>query len=105
LREELDMSSKIILLATAAAVVVAPAFAQESAKEGEAVMVTPKGTVHKATKEVSEAKHEAALKKGAKKVAPGTVFYMHGGTLWSLPCKGEDIGAWVEGNPGTENAC
>jgi hypothetical protein len=100
------MSSKIILLATAAVVVVPPAFAQESAKEGEAVMVTPpKGTVHKATKEVSDAKHEAALKKGAKKVAPGTVFYMHGGTLWSLPCKGEDIGAWVEGNPGTENAC
>jgi hypothetical protein len=102
------MSSKIMLLAAAAAVVVAPVFAQESAtnlKEGEAVMVTPKGTLHKATKKVSDAKHEAALKKGAKEVSGGTVFYMHGGTLWSVPCKGQDIGAWVEGEPGTENAC
>jgi hypothetical protein len=102
------MSPKILLFATAAAVVVAPVFAQESTtnlKEGEAVMVTPKGTVHKASKQVSDAKHEAALKKGAKPVARGTVFYMHGGTLWSVPCAGQDIGAWEEGYPGTENAC
>jgi hypothetical protein len=48
---------------------------------------------------------EAALRKGAKEVARGTVFYTHGGTLWSVPCKGQDIGAWEEGYPGTEDAC
>jgi hypothetical protein len=36
-------------------------------------MVTPKGTVHKATKTVEDARHEAALKAGAKEVAGGTV--------------------------------
>jgi hypothetical protein len=108
LKEELEMSSKIMLLAFPAALAVAPVFAQEGTanlKEGEAFMVTSKGTVHKSSKQVSDAKHEAALKKGAKEVARGTVFYMHRGTLWSVPCTGEDIGAWVEGNPGTENAC
>jgi hypothetical protein len=97
-----------MLLATATALVVTPVFAQESPtnlREGEAVMVTPKGTVHKATKKVSDAKHEAALKKGAKEVSGGTVLYMHGGKLWSLPCSGQAIGAWEEGNPGTEDAC
>ena len=53
----------------------------------------------------TDAKHEAALKNGAKEVARGTVFYMHGGTLWSVPCKGQAIGAWEEGNPGSEDAC
>jgi hypothetical protein len=70
------MSSKVMMLATAGALVIAPAFAQESAmnlKEGEAIMVTPKGTVHKATKTVEGARHEAALKAGAKEVAGGTV--------------------------------
>ena len=60
------MRSKVMMLATAAvALVVAPVFAQESAmnlREGEAMMVTPNGTMHKATKMIDDARHEAALK-------------------------------------------
>jgi hypothetical protein len=56
------MTSKIMMLVTATALVCDPVFAQESAmdlKEGEAIMVTPKGTVHKATEMIEDARHEA----------------------------------------------
>src|ERR1700757_3547170 len=94
-----DMRSKIIMLATAAALVVAPVFAQEGAmnlKEGEAMMVTPQGAMQKSTKMIDDARHEAALKQGAKEVAEGTVFYRHGGKLYNVTCRGPYIGGWKE---------
>ena len=102
------MLSKIMMLATAATLVIAPVFAEETAmnlREGEAIMVAPKGTVHKSTKMIEDARHEAALKMGAKEVADGTVFYMHGGKLYNVSCRGLYIGGWEQGYPGTANIC
>jgi hypothetical protein len=105
--EKTDMKNFVVLTA-AVALVAAHAFAEESAMnlhEGEAIMVTPKGTVHKATRVFEHARHEAALKAGAKEVATGTVFYLHGGKLYGVTCAGPYIGGWEEGYPGTEGAC
>ena len=100
---------KITMLATATALVVAPVCAQESKMtlgEGEAVLVSPDGTVHKSnTTEVSDAEHRAALAKGANEISRGTVFYRHGGKLYSVSCVGAGIGGWEQGYPGTENMC
>ena len=52
--------------------------------EGEVVLVHPKGTVHKSNLKVSAAQHEAAMKKGAKEITSGTVFYRQGGKLYML---------------------
>lgn len=52
--------------------------------EGEAIMVSPKGAVHKSNVKVSAAKHEAAMKKGAREITSGTVFYRQGGKLYML---------------------
>ena len=52
--------------------------------EGEAIMISPKtGTVHKSNTKVSAAKHEAAMKKGARELK-GAVIYRQGGKLYMM---------------------
>ena len=99
---------KVTLLATATALVVAPAFAQESKMplgEGEAVLVGPDGTMHKSNTTISEAHHRAALAKGAHEISNGTAFYRYGGKLYNVSCVGQYIGGWKQGYPNTENVC
>jgi hypothetical protein len=107
-QKEIDMS-KLTMLALAAAVVVAPAvFAEESAMplgEGDAILISPDGTLHKSNTKVSAAQHEAALARGATEVSRGTMFYKHEGKLYSANCAGRYIGGWKEGYPGTEKFC
>jgi 2-methylaconitate cis-trans-isomerase PrpF len=52
--------------------------------EGEAIMLHPKGTVHKSNTKITAAQHEAALKRGAREIKPGTVIYRQGGSLYML---------------------
>ena len=53
--------------------------------EGEAVMIGPKGQhIHKSNVKVSAAQHEAAMKKGAKEIKPGSVIYKQGGKLYMM---------------------
>ena len=53
--------------------------------EGEAVMIGPKGQrLHKSHVKITAAQHEAAMKKGAREVKPGTVMYKQGGKLYML---------------------
>ena len=52
--------------------------------EGEAIMVHPKGGVHKAATKVSSSQHEAAMKKGAREIKPGAVIYHQGGKLYLM---------------------
>jgi hypothetical protein len=99
---------KIILFASAAALAVTPVLAQEgrvALGEGEAVLISPDGAMHRSNVKVSDAKHEVALAKGASEVSGGTVLYRHGGKLFSVRCTGTDIGAWEQGYPGTQNMC
>lgn len=99
---------KITMLAIAAAAVVGPVFALERTMtlgEGEAVLISPNGDVHRSSTKVSETKHKSALVKGAKEIPQGTVFYRYGGKLYGLSCAGPDIGGWEQGYPGTENMC
>jgi hypothetical protein len=101
--------NKITLLAIAVTGVIASAvFAEESTipfGDGEAILISPNGTVHKSHTKVSAANHEAALAKGAKEVSRGAVIYKHEGKLYSVGCAGSDIGGWEQGYPGTENNC
>ena len=99
---------KITMLAIAAAAVVAPAFALEKMTtlgEGEAVLVSPNGDVHRSSAKVSDEKHKSALAKGAKEIPQGTVFYRYGGKLYGMSCVGPYIGGWEQGYPGTESMC
>jgi hypothetical protein len=99
---------KITLFATAAVLVVTPVLAQEGRMalgEGEAVLISPDGAMHHSNVKVSDARHQAAVAKGASERSGGTVLYRHGGKLFSVRCTGTDIGAWEEGYPGTENMC
>ena len=52
--------------------------------EGEAIMLHPKGTVHKSLTKVTAAQHEAAMKKGAREIKPGAVIYRQAGKLYML---------------------
>jgi 2-methylaconitate cis-trans-isomerase PrpF len=52
--------------------------------EGEAIMVHPKGGVHKSATKVSASQHEAAMKKGARELKPGAVIYHQGGKLYLM---------------------
>ena len=79
----------VIALSTAASAQTAKgnAKSQEVATvgEGEAVMIGPKGQrLHKSKVKVSAAQHEAAMKKGAREVKPGTVLYKQGGKLYLM---------------------
>jgi hypothetical protein len=86
--------SKRTLLAVGGGVVVGlstAAIAQtkkstEAAKveEGDAIMLHPKGTVHKSNVKVTAAQHEAALRKGAREIRPGAVIYRQSGKLYML---------------------
>jgi hypothetical protein len=99
---------KITMLAIAAAAVVAPAFALErmtTLGEGEAVLISPNGDVHRSSTKVSDEKHKSALVKGAKEIPQGMVFYRYGGKLYGVTCTGSSIGGWEQGYPGTENMC
>jgi hypothetical protein len=99
---------KITMLAIAAAAVIAPAFALEKMMtlgEGEAVLISPNGDVHRSSTKVSDTKHKSALAKGAKEISGSTVFYRHEGKLYSVSCEGPYIGGWEQGYPGTEKLC
>jgi hypothetical protein len=87
--------SKRSLLAASAAVLIglssaAVAQSKKSSQvatvgEGEAVMIGPKGErLHKSNVKITAAQHEAAMKKGAREVKPGTVVYKQGGKLYML---------------------
>ena len=53
--------------------------------EGEALMIGPKGQrLHKSKVKVTAAQHEAAMKKGAREVKPGTVIYHQNGKLYMM---------------------
>jgi hypothetical protein len=59
--------------------------------EGEAVMIGPKGQrLHKSKVKVNATKHEAAMKKGAVEVRPGTVIYKQGGKLYMMQDSGNE---------------
>src|SRR5258708_20826144 len=78
---------KVTLVATATALVAAPAFAQESKMtlgEGEVVLVGPDGTMHKSNTTILDAHHRAALAKGANEISNGTAFYRYGGKLYNV---------------------
>jgi len=99
---------KVMMLATAAAMVGLPVLAQEGKMtlgEGEAVMISPDGTMHKSNTKISDANHDAAVAKGANEVSRGTVFYRRGGKLFNVSCVGTHIGGWEQGYPGTGNVC
>ena len=101
--------NKMTMIAIAVAVVVAsPVFAEESATalgEGEAILISPNGTVQKLDSKVSGAKHDAAVARGAEEASRGAMFYKHEGKLYGMKCAGQYIGGWEQGYPGTENAC
>jgi hypothetical protein len=51
--------------------------------EGQIYMIGPRGQrLHKSRATVTAAQHEAAMKKGAREVRPGTVVYRQGGKLY-----------------------
>jgi hypothetical protein len=85
--------SKRALLASGAALVIglssaAVAQTKKSTQatamgEGAAIYVHPKG-VHKSNVKVTSAQHEAAMKKGAREIKPGTVIYHQNGKLYML---------------------
>ena len=59
--------------------------------EGEAYMIGPKGQrLHKSKGKVSAAQHDAAMKKGAVEVRPGTVLYKQGGKLYMMQDRGNE---------------
>jgi hypothetical protein len=59
--------------------------------EGEAYMIGPKGErLHKSKGKVSAAQHQAAMKKGAVEVRPGTVLYKQGGKLYMMQDSGNE---------------
>jgi hypothetical protein len=101
--------NKMTMLAIAVAVIVdSPVVAQERAMalgEGEAILISPDGTMHKSNSKVSAAKHGAAMVQGAEEVSRGQVLYMHEGKLYRMSCVGPSIGAWEQGYPGTGNLC
>jgi FlaG/FlaF family flagellin (archaellin) len=83
-------TSLVIGLSTAAIAQTPPAKGNAKSQEattvgeGEAIMLHPKGTVHKSRVKVTAAQHEAALKKGAREVKPGAVIYRQGGKLYMM---------------------
>jgi hypothetical protein len=87
--------SKRVLLAAGSSLVIAlssAAIAQSKKSteagtfgEGEAYMIGHKGAhIHKSNTKISAASHEAAMKKGAREIKPGTVIYKQGGKLYMM---------------------
>jgi hypothetical protein len=82
-------SSLVIALSTTAIAQTAKGNAKSSEAgtigEGEAYMIGKKGQrLHKSKVKVSSAQHEAAMKKGAHEVKPGTVIYKQNGKLYMM---------------------
>jgi hypothetical protein len=53
-------------------------------EEGDAIMISPKGSVHKSDSKVTSDKHVAAVSKGAREITKGTVIYNQGGKFYML---------------------
>ena len=82
-------SSLVIALSTAAIAQTAKGNAKSSEAgtigEGETYMIGKKGQrLHKSKVKITAAQHEAAMKKGAREVKPGTVIYKQGGKLYLM---------------------
>src|SRR5262249_53125334 len=82
-------SSLLIALSTAAIAQTAKGNAKSSEAgtlgEGDTYMIGKKGQrLHKSKVKVTAAQHEAAMKKGAREVKPGTVIYKQGGKLYMM---------------------
>jgi hypothetical protein len=59
--------------------------------EGEAYMIGKKGErIHKSKSKVTSAQHEAAMKKGAREIKPGTIIYKQGGKLYMKEDSGNE---------------
>jgi hypothetical protein len=101
--------NKITLLAIAiTGVFASAAFAEENTipfENGEAILISPNGAVHKSNINFSTADHEAALANGAKELSRGGMIYKREGKLYGSTCVGSYIGGWEQGYPGTENKC
>jgi hypothetical protein len=101
--------NKITLLAMAVTGVISSAAVTAEGTipfdDGESILISPNGTVHKSNTRVSAAEHEAALAKGAREIARGATIYRHDGKLYSMSCVGSYIGGWKQGYPGTEYTC
>jgi hypothetical protein len=89
----MSISKRVLLAAGASLVIglssVAVAQTKKSTEattmeEGDAIMLHPKGTVHKSHVKVTAAQHEAALRKGAREIKPGAVIYRQSGKLYML---------------------
>jgi hypothetical protein len=76
--------SAVLGLSTAAIAQTKKSTEATTVGEGDAIMLHPKGGVHKSATKVTAAQHEAAMKKGAHEVKPGTVIYRQGGKLYML---------------------
>jgi hypothetical protein len=80
-------SSAVVALSTGAMAQTAKGNAKSSEAgtigEGEAYMIGKKGArIHKSKVKVTSAQHEAAMKKGAHEIKPGTIIYKQGGKLY-----------------------
>ena len=53
-------------------------------EEGDAIMISPKGSVQKSNSKVTSDRHTTAISKGAKEIRPGTVIYNQGGRYYML---------------------
>jgi hypothetical protein len=100
---------KVALLAIAlTGIISSAAFAQENTiplENGDAILISPNGTVQKLNTRMSSADHEAAPARGARELSRGATIYMHDGKLYGSDCVGPYIGGWKNGYPGTENDC
>jgi hypothetical protein len=74
----------VIGLSTAAMAQTKKSTEATTVGEGEAIMLHPKGTVHKSNVKVTGAQHEAALKKGAREIKGGSVIYRQGGKTYLM---------------------
>ena len=77
-------ASAVIGLSSAAIAQTKKSTEATTVGEGEALMLHPKGAVHKSGTKVTSAQHEAAMKKGAREIKPGAVIYKQGGKLYLL---------------------
>jgi hypothetical protein len=76
--------SAVIGLATGAIAQTKKSTEATTLGEGEAIMMHPKGGVHKSNTKITAAQHEAALKRGAREIKPGAVIYRQAGKLYML---------------------
>ena len=77
-------ASAVIALSSAAIAQTKKSSEATTMGEGDAIMLHPKGGVHKSATKVTAAQHEAAMKKGAREIKPGAVMYRQGGKLYLL---------------------